>query len=141
MDKSWEIRVLKASERSSEREESEFLELVDQANGKCTLEVARVLMKTFSDKPDYGTQERVNSVLGSGKREDAIVALLEELPRLVKEAPEWAFVLIGAETITGTHMLSSIASRMPAPTKKALRTVLDDPEFREFYPEAADITI
>lgn len=141
MDESWKIRILKASERSSEREEGEFLRLVDQVNGKCTLDVARVLMKTFSDKPDYGTQERVNSVLASGKREDAIVALLEELPRLVKDSPEWAMTLVMTEVILGSKLLASVASGMPAPVKKDLRAILDDPKFLDLCPEAADITI
>lgn len=110
MDESWKTRILKASERPSEREEREFLELVDQANGKCTLDVARVLMKTFSDKPDYGTQERVNSVLASGKREDAIVALLEELPRLVKDSPEWAITLVMTEATHAPELLAAVAS-------------------------------
>lgn len=72
MDIDWADAVLSASQRRDEAEEDCFLALVDQADGRCTLEVARVLMKTFSDVPDYGTQERVRSVLAGALPEVAI---------------------------------------------------------------------
>jgi len=65
MDETWKKELLKASRRLDSDQVDEFLNLINQASGKCSLDVARVFMKTFSDQPDYGTQERVISVLST----------------------------------------------------------------------------
>src|SRR5262245_39638287 len=134
MDPEWEQQVLVASGRQNEAEERRFVELVEQANNRCTLAVARVLMKTFSDAPDFGTQEIVGSVLASAAPEISLRAILEELPRLVAEAPEWAKSLIGEEVEHRPTLLKSIATSMPAKVKLSLRQLLGNKDFRDFYP-------
>jgi hypothetical protein len=56
--------------------------------------MAKTLMNTFNETDDYGTQEAVVNVLNSIETEIYYRALLEELPRLVDEAPEWAESLL-----------------------------------------------
>jgi hypothetical protein len=141
MDSDWEQQLLVASRRNDELEQQRFLALVDQAFAKCTLDVVRVLMKTFSDVPDYGTQERVVSVLASAAPEVALRGKLEELPRLLTEAPEWAESLIGEEVEHRPGLLKSIAASMPAQVKLSLRQLLGNKDFRDFYPNATQISI
>lgn len=141
MDIKWADEVLSASRRGDEAEEQRFLTLVDQALGRCTLEVAKVLMKTFTDVPDFGTQERVCNLLASALPEVAIRAKLEELPRLIVEAPEWAESLIGEEVEHRPGLLNSTAVSMPAAVKMALRQLLGKKDFRDFYPNAAGVSL
>jgi hypothetical protein len=141
MDGNWADEVLSASQRRDEAEQQRFLALIDQAFERCTLDVAKVLMKTFSDVPDFGTQERVCSVLASALPEVAIRAKLEELPRLVVEAPEWAEALIGEEVEHRPGLLKSMAGSMPAAVKLSLRQLLGNKGFRDFYPKAAGISV
>jgi len=141
MDADWAKKLLHASTRASEREQEEFLGLVDQACGVCTLETARLLMTTFSDKPDYGTQEKVVSTLATADDQIVTQAILEELPRLVKEAPEWAESLVGLEVDKRPELLQKVASQMPERVRKALRELLADKDFQDFYPGACRITV
>ncbi len=141
MDVDWEQQLLMASRRRDESEERRFVDLVQQAFNKCTLDVARVLMKTYTSAPDFGTQEVVGSTLASASPETSVRAMLEELPRLLSEAPEWAQTLIGEEVDNRPALLTLIAASMPAQVKLSLRQLLDDKAFREFYPNAANISV
>lgn len=139
MDLHWAEQLLKASKRTNEKEQNEFLHLVDHVFGRCDADVARILMKTFTDTPDYGMQERVISVLATA--DDAIVtrAILEELPRLVQEAPEWAESLIGLEVDKRPQLLVQVASSTSENVKQALKNLLAQEEFQDFYPGAKDV--
>jgi hypothetical protein len=141
MDADWAKKLLHTSQRASEKEQEEFLALVDQACGVCTLEIARMLMKTFSDTPDYGTQERVVRTLATADDQIVTQAILEELPRLVKEAPEWAEALVGLEVDRRPELLQRVASTMPESVRKALRELLADKDLQDFYPGACSITV
>jgi hypothetical protein len=141
MDADWAKKLLHASKRASEREQEEFFGLVDQVCGVWTLEAARVLMKTFSDKPDYGTQEKVVSTLATADDQIVTQAILEEFPRLVKEAPEWVESLVGLEVDKRPELLQKVASQMPESVRKALRELLADKDLQDFYPGACRITV
>ncbi|WP_052046325.1 hypothetical protein [Candidatus Paracaedibacter symbiosus] len=139
MNTEWGKKLLKISnERENPGMDKEFVDLVYQAEDNCSLETARVLMKTFFDKDDYGTQESVNSVFASANKEIVIQALLEELPRLAKEAPEWAHCLIGTELKFRPELLKKIATQMPAKIKNILEKIIEnkkimnsDPKYRK----------
>jgi len=135
MDDNWIKKVLKASERLTPEQEQEFVNLVSEVSGKCSLEVARALMKTFSDKPDYGTQERVNSVLATADRSIVIQALLEELPRLIKEAPEWANSLVAQEVNFRIKSVEDVALKMPKNVQNILKEILRNDEVVAFNME------
>jgi hypothetical protein len=136
MNRQWAVDLLAASERKDEAQEKEFLRLVDEVEGIVTLEVARVLMKTYSDKPDYGTQERVESVLAGAKPEIVTQAILEELPRLIKDSPEWADSLVGTEVEFRPQLLERVAGKMSEEIKSALRSIVSRSDFKEFHPNA-----
>lgn len=139
MDKKWEEKVLEASKRENEEQEDLFLTLVDQVRGKSNLEIAKILMKTFQSKPDYGTQERVISVLATFDDRTVTQAILEELPRLVKEAPEWAEDLVGPEVDNRPDLLINVLKLMNDPIQDSFKTLLSDKDFQSFYPNAIEI--
>ena len=141
MNKDWKQRLLATAKRRDEGQEDEFIQLVDQAKGQCTLEVARTLMKTFSDSPDYGTQERVVSVLASANERDVTTAILEELPRLLKEAPEWAENLVGPEVDNRPALLQSVVEEVSDDIRQSLRVLLSKEDFIDFYPNAKNIKV
>lgn len=139
----WSKKLLRASKHrnDSEKNTEEFLDLVDQAFDACTLEVAKVLMNTFSAEPDYGTQERVVSALDTAGDEILTQAILEELPRLAREELEWAHSLVGILVMRDRKLLREVSSQMHQDTVVVLNNLLNDKEFREDYPEAAFISI
>lgn len=143
MTKEWEKNLLKASEHRNENEkyEEEFLKLVDEVFDSCSLDVARVLMKTFSAEPDYGTQERVVSVLAGLEHKILIQVILEELPRLVEEAPEHAEDLLAIAIKKDLNLLQKQALQMDNKVKNALRNLICNKDFVEFYPEAELIKV
>lgn len=141
MNKEWEIKFLAVLGRESEQEEKEFLKLLDQTKDNLNLEVMRVLMRSFTNKPDYGTQERVINVMSNGEDELVIQAILEELPRLVVEAPEWAEALIGPEVDNRPTVLSKVALKMPIEIRRALMELLKSKDFQDFYPSANKVTL
>ena len=83
MEPDWETKLLEASVRDSGEQEKRFLSLVDQAAGNIDLRIAKVLMRTYSAKPDFGTQERVESVMATADPKIVVQAVMEEMPRLV----------------------------------------------------------
>ncbi|MEZ4616232.1 MAG: hypothetical protein R2867_12120 [Caldilineaceae bacterium] len=74
MDIPWAVEVLKFAKLSDEEEAEHCRTLVESKMNECTLEVARILMKTFSEYEDYGVQECVVSVLASAERHDYLQA-------------------------------------------------------------------
>lgn len=143
LNSQWQQDVLRTSARrnESEEDEKEFLSLVDRAFGECTIEIARILMKTFSVQPDYGTQESVVGALMSAGDEIFIQAILEELPRLIREAPEHAEDLLGIAVERNPEMLKKVASQLNMEIRNSLRNVLQRTDFLEFHPEASQISV
>lgn len=139
MPQNWEQELLLASQRRDAQDEARFLELVSQARDRVSLEIARVLMKTFSANEDFGTQERVCSVLSSGASEVQTRAILEELPRLMQEAPEWAEVLVGDELNERLDIVNKLLPAMPQDVKVAVRQLINDPDFADMYENASKI--
>lgn len=141
MDKTWESKLLMAAERKDEQQEQEFIRLVEEAEGLITEDTAQILLKTFTEKPDYETQEIVISVLASGDERIVTTAILLELPRLIKEAPEWADCLLATEVEFRSELLLSLASGMPVEVKEAIISVLSGDDFREFHKKANELLL
>jgi hypothetical protein len=133
--------ILETKQRKNEAEEKRFLELVDLTFGNVDIHVARILMKTFLPQPDYGTQERVISAMLSGDRDIYIQAVLEELPRLQKEAPNWIEPLLCPEIEHHPDLLAKIIRTMPENIKAIVRQLLSDPEIVSEYPHALQIVV
>lgn len=132
----WKERFLKAASMPPSRRGVDFTNLVDEVDGQCSLDVARVLMTSFGGEDDFETQEAVVSVLASGNKGDVIRAILEELPRLVVNAPEWADVLIGQEVERRPELLLSIAKTMPEDIVRALSHTVNKRCFVNLYDNA-----
>ncbi|HQS85010.1 MAG TPA: hypothetical protein PLY23_08995 [Alphaproteobacteria bacterium] len=133
--------IIETKDRRNEDEEKRFLELINQTFGRMDLDVARILMKTFLAKPDFGTQERVISAMLSGRREIYIQALLEGLPRLQAEAKNWIENLLCPEIEYHPDILEKLARLMPENIKEIIRTVLNNKDIRRDYPNAEKIII
>jgi hypothetical protein len=135
----WSEQLLAASPRQTVEQERDFLALVDAVGGSVTPAIARVLMSTFSAAHDHGTQERVLSVLASAPTGMRVGAILDEMPRLVAEAPEWAEALL-CELLE--HDLPAVRSHLAsaaAQVRFAVRTVAARPDFRSFQPAAENL--
>jgi hypothetical protein len=137
MEADWAEKLMQVSGRETEEQERQFLALVDQAEGSIDLRIAKVLLSTYSAKPDYGTQERVDSVLATGNEEIVVKAILEEMPRLIAEAPEWAASLLGQELEHRFELLHSSLTSMPREVQNAVSQIVRNQEFSSFYPNAA----
>jgi hypothetical protein len=134
----WQQIFLDCMARDTLKQEQTFLALLDNLfDGQCDLDTARVLMKSFSDKPDHGTQERVISVLMQASPEVRIRAIFEELPRLNSEAPEWASSLLGQELDHHPSTVVDIVKNSPSQTIEAVSKVLADADFVDFYPASS----
>jgi len=97
-------------------------------------------MQTYFDEPDFGVQESVSSVLATAATEDYQRAFLEELPRLIKEANQWAEVFIETEVEDDPESLLKLALTSSPDVKNALISLLERPElFEESYPTAKAI--
>ena len=139
MNPDWHKRVLELKHQETDAEAREYVALVYQALWQVTPEVAKTLMATFIDEPDYGVQESVVSVLASAPPAIYQRALLEELPRLLKEAPEWADVLVGREVEHRPLTLVSLAREINPDIQEALLQLLTKPSFADFYPNAKEV--
>ncbi len=135
----WHHDLQVASVRTTPEQEKEFGRLVDLATGQVTSSVAKALMATFSDRPDFGTQERVCSTLATAPEAIQVSAILAEMPRLIAEAPQWADALL-SELLE--HHIALVQQRLPilpAETRLAVRQIAMRPDFLEFQPEAKRI--
>jgi hypothetical protein len=131
----WASELHRASGRSSAEQDAEFLRLVDAAHNCVSSGVAAALMRTFSALPDYGTQERVCSVLASGSPTVVIQALLSEMPRLAHEAVEWAGSLLCTELEHRASLLVQLVLTAHPQVKSAVLSIVSTAEFREFQPK------
>jgi hypothetical protein len=135
----WIRAVAEASRRTSPEQAKEFLALVDQAAGTDSPVAAAALLATFNAEPDYGTQERVCSVLASADERVLADAIVAELPRLQREAPEWAEVLLGEQvTWRADALVAAIESATDAARKSAI-DLLFQTSFSSFYSRAAEV--
>lgn len=132
----WEKEILIYSKRLNESDYDHFVNLVDEIDGSCDLETARVLMKTFSSKPDHGTQERVISVLASADKSVFVQVIIEELPRLYDEAYEWAESLVGLEIEKRPSLFLEVVRSMGNKSIPKLLDLIKRNDFIEFYDNA-----
>lgn len=121
----WANELKSVPRNIDEVNDEKFWSLVDQAEGSCDKFVAKVLLSTFSDTlEDNGTQEAVIRALNSADARVRCEALLEELPRLKSEAPEWASILIYAEVKFHQSELLEVARRGTAKDRSLLQEFL-----------------
>ena len=135
----WEAQLRDVAPRLTSDQASEFLALVDSVAGKVTGEVAKVLMATFSAKPDHGTQERVCSVLASAPSRVQVSAILGEMPRLIVEAPDWAESLLAELLEHHASDLKSVLASATPQTRLAVRAIALRDDFVAFQPRAKSI--
>jgi len=138
-DPAWQLALQVAAVRDSEKRTEQFLELVDRASGRICRETARALLATFSGRPDYGTQERVCSVLATGDPSLVLDAILEELPRLIEQAPDWAEVLFGGEVHWRPAETSAAIRRASPEARRVAIRLLKRPDFARFYPNSGEV--
>lgn len=138
---SWKKEILLTSQRRNNEEEENFLKLLDYPFKWDQKSTAKVLMQTFSNRPDYGTQEKVISKLSELEPSIYIDALLEELPRLTKEADQWVESLLGLEIIERANLVRTSLERMPPEIKHIFYNVISQENFKGLFPEARDFLL
>lgn len=138
MTGAWEARVLQLVYRNTYEQDLEFVSLINEALDKCDLETCKILMKTFVTDDDFGVQESVVSVLSSAKIEDYQRALLEELPRMSIDAPEWSDALIERELKFHNSKFREIMASVSSDAQESLQRLLQRDSFRNEY---GDLTI
>ncbi|WP_010304030.1 hypothetical protein [Candidatus Odyssella thessalonicensis] len=132
-------KLLLYSPRETEEQVNNFVDIVENLQGKVDCVVAHALMKTFSQAPDYGTQESVMSTLASGDPSVVTKAILEEIPRLVKEAPRWADTLMINQYLFNKEQVLSILKDCPMPIKNAVLKAINKPEVLSFEPKIKEL--
>ena len=139
MDKDWKERILTLRHRDTRAGDEEFVYLVDQARGRCSPEVIDVLLRTFTNEPDYGVIESVVSVLASAEQQAYYRVLLEHLPRLRHEAPDHAIDLVEGAMRFHLDELVAVANAMDWPTRAGLLGFIAQPELARSFPNAAEV--
>jgi hypothetical protein len=128
-----------SSARQTPEQQANFARLVDMVGGQVTPKIAKSLLSTFSSNPDFGTQERVCSVLAGAPTDARVTAVLEELPRLIHEAPEWAEVLMGDLIDNELAAIKRHLHFGTAETRLAVRGLLSRKDFCASYPNAGSL--
>jgi hypothetical protein len=134
MTNEWKECVLNLRHRETEEQDLEFVSLVGNANGNCDLDTCRILMSTFVTDHDFGVQEAVVSALSTANVSDYQRSLLEELPRLVTEVPEWAAVLVDRELTYRFESFRRYVSASPDTTKEVLQRLLQKSHLGAEFP-------
>lgn len=136
----WKKEILIASEeRENEGQFNKFVDLVEMLDGKEGIEVLRVLMKTFSDKPDYGSQEYVNSIFLKFPEKLVIQAVLEELPRLEVESTEQLICVLSDRLHFSNELLINVINSMDKRYRDLFRKWVNTPEFIKDFPQTVNI--
>jgi hypothetical protein len=135
----WHRELMTSSARQTPEQQANFARLVDMVGGQVTPKIAKSLLSTFSSNPDFGTQERVCSVLAGAPTDARVTAVLEELPRLIHEAPEWAEVLMGDLIDNELAAIKRHLHFGTAETRLAVRGLLSRKDFCASYPNAGSL--
>lgn len=134
MDNDWKKRILELRYWENEQEAVEYVELVDKAKYKCDLDTCRNLMKTFVTDEDHEVQESVISVLSTANSQDRQRALLEELPRILIEAPDHAADLVENEIRFYLDSLRPTVRGIEPHQREALNRIISGDTFRKHFP-------
>lgn len=136
----WVEKVKALKYRSTYEQNIQFVNLVDQAEGNCDLDVCIFLMSLFVNGDDDGVLESVSSVLASADPTDYITALMAELPRLVDDnIVEWAEVMVGQALDDHLDLTKSIAMKQPKKVKSALMSIICNSDFKDLYPYGEEL--
>ncbi len=133
MTSAWKVKILQLLHRDTYEQDVEFVGLVNMALDKCDLETCKTLMKTFVTDDDFGVQESVVSVLSSAKIGDYQTALLEELPRMLIDAPEWSEVLVERELKYHFNRFRETFASVSSDAQISLQKLLQRDCFRKEY--------
>lgn len=138
MDAKTAARILQASAARSTGNDAclEFVDLIYSLDTPIGYEGLKVLMKTYTNEDDYGTQESVNACIQLAAPEDLARAIIEELPRLVELEEEWAEVLVYDVLREQNAAFVRIARESSGVERKALGELLSSSSFvRDFGSE------
>jgi hypothetical protein len=134
MDSDWKKRILELRYWDDEEEAREYLELVGRAKYRCDLDTCRSLMKTFVTDEDFEVQESVISVLSTAKPQDRQLALVEELPRIMVDAPDHAADLVENEIRFHFDTFKETVRDIQPTLKEALNQILKRESLIQQFP-------
>lgn len=128
-----EERELPEDSGYTECDIKQSLSLIDQAQKDLDLNTLRDLLKMYTTTLDWVTQERIEKIIAVADKELWIISMLEEMPRLCKEAPAWAVSLLGEEIEQRFMLLQKCLATMPEEVKTAVHSVINSEDFTSFY--------
>lgn len=132
-------RLLKYSLFSKEGDDDNFLAALADAESKLDFDLVKTLLATFSDRDDYGLQEKTRNILESLDKNLYYPALVCLLPNIDKASPqkEWAITLLGIEFDYGNpDLLIDFANRSDEACKAFFFDFISRESFVSEYPSA-----
>ena len=118
---------------NSTDQERHLIALLDQGTSSLDDIMLKALLKIYTSALDWETQERIENILSEVDKEMWVRILLEEMPRLLSDAPEWAASLLGEEIEHRLPMVQKSLSIMPTEVRHSVQSVLKCDDFRSFY--------
>lgn len=117
-----------AADRRNQAAFDELLRLVDGFAHKCDLDCARDLMKLFRDPVNYADEDHFNehviSAIDTAGPEVWCQALLEELPRLLVDAPAIAYDFLNRGCAQHLEQLVNLSHGLAAPLRLTIRNMI-----------------
>lgn len=120
-------------------EEKQLLLQLDHVSKSLDHETLKALIKIYTSTLDWATQERIEAILSDADKEIWVKIVLEEIPRLLSDAPEWAVSLLGEEIEHHFQMVEESLSIMPPEVQRAVESVLKSDDYRSFYSNAESL--
>jgi len=120
-------------EFNSTDQERQLIALLDQSTSNLDDIRLKALLEKYTLTLDWDTQERIENILSEVDKEMWVRIVLEEMPRLLSDAPEWSVSLLGEEIEHRFQMVQESLSIMPLEVQHAVECVLKSDDFRSFY--------
>jgi hypothetical protein len=135
-----ETEIIRLSKCETDEEEKKFLDLLNEFQHKgIERSEAKLLMKTFQNGCITSIQESVIRVLTSGGDELYMDVMLEELPRISREAPEWLDALLATEVEHKPDFLVHALEKKSEEIKKLVLDTIQNKDFIDFTPNAISV--
>ena len=139
MVESLKDKIPEGPEFNSTDQERQLIALLDQSTSNLDDIRLKALLEKYTVTLDWDTQERIENILSEVDKEMWVRIVLEEMPRLLSDAPEWAVSLLGEEIEHRFQMVQESLSIMPLEVQHAVESVLKSDDFRSFYSNAESL--
>lgn len=126
-------------EVNSTDQKRHLIALLDQSTSNLDNITLKRLLEIYTSALDWDIQERIESILSEVDKEMWVRVLLEEMPRLLSDAPEWAVSLLGEEIEHRFPVVQKSLSIMPLEVQHSVKSILKSDDFKSFYSNAESL--